>query len=77
MRVTILTRHEPIREHFPSSLPRSDFRMTQEITTKIGSSNQLHASMIIEHNRSISTFRIWDGGSLREPYAQYLHRRHR
>ncbi|GFW12208.1 core histone macro-H2A.1 [Trichonephila clavipes] len=37
----------------------------------------LHASMIIEHSRSTSTFRIWDGGSLREPCAQYLHRRHR
>ncbi|GFX03379.1 transposable element Tcb2 transposase [Trichonephila clavipes] len=27
--------------------------------------------------RSTYTYRIWDGGSLREPYAQLLHRRHR
>ncbi|GFT53699.1 hypothetical protein TNCV_2503901 [Trichonephila clavipes] len=50
MRVSIITSHDPIREHSLSSVMKADLRMTQDISSTIGSrpiSFLLHASMII------------------------------
>ncbi|GFV63023.1 hypothetical protein TNCV_4590701 [Trichonephila clavipes] len=78
MRITILTRHDPIRERSLSSHQVFKTNRNLELFRKFRSTNQQldthqHDSITVAPHLLI---RIWDGGSLREPYAKMGHRRH-